>query len=204
MRIYYADIRGADEENSLYPPLSPSRGSAFGTSLLAYAYGDFTGKAILPAIEKLAFGRPVFTKRPAPHFSISHCKTHIFCVVSKSPVGIDAEPLDRKVSSLSITRLTTAKEREALSFLETWTLRESYLKLTGEGDLRTLRFYREEGKIIPPSPEVFCKLYPDVDGCLAALCSKSKNFPETCTKVPIEKLLKKDKPLHCHPKDLRL
>lgn len=204
MHIYYADIREADEALALFPPLSRNRGSAFGTSLLAYAYANYTGKPILPHIERLAFGRPVFTKQPAPNFSISHCKTHVFCAISKSPVGIDAEPRDRNVSPLTISRLTTPEERKGLSFLEIWTLRESYLKLKDSGDLRSLRFYRANGKITPPSEDVFCRLYPDIDGCLVAVCSGVQDFRGKAVKVPVEKLLKKDRPLHCHPKDLRL
>ena len=43
LRLYYADIRGLDEADALYPPRRASPGSAFGTSLLAYAYQDTVG-----------------------------------------------------------------------------------------------------------------------------------------------------------------
>ncbi len=204
MRIYYADIRQIDEASALYPPLSGSRGSSFGTSLLAAAYADYTGRALLPKIEKQILGRPVFTKTPEPSFSISHSKTHVFCALSENPVGIDTEPLDRNVKLSVIERLTTTEEREELSFLEIWTLRESFFKLTGQGDLKTLRFYKKKGKIIAPTADVFCHLYPDLDGSVVAVCSKKDHFPENPIQIPIESLLKKEKPIQCYPKDFRL
>lgn len=204
MRIYYADIRGLDDSRALFPPLSGSKGSAFGTSLLAAAYADYTGRAILPKIEKQVLGRPVFTKTPEPCFSISHSKTHVFCALSETPVGLDTEPRDRRVSQVAIERLTTPREREGLSFLEIWTLRESFFKLFGEGDLRSLRFYKEDGKLISPREDVFCHVYPDIDGSVLAVCSKTNYFPSKPIEIPIEQLLKKEKPLQAYPKGFKL
>ncbi len=190
MRLYYADIRGMDEKDALYPPLSSSKGSAFGVSLLAAAYEDYAG-APLPKIIKLLSGKPFSPDRPEYHYSISHSKTHVFVALSKQPVGADTET-HRKISQSVIEKLATPAELAGLSFFDIWVLRESLYKLTGQGDLRTMRFYRRSGKIIPPANGVFCRLYSDIEGSSTAVCSYDGKFPDSIKKIPIEELLKKD------------
>lgn len=190
MRLYYADIRGIDEKDALYPPLSKNKGSAFGVSLLAAAYEDYAG-APLPKIVKLLSGKPFSPDRPEYHYSISHSKTHVFVALSKQPVGADTET-HRQMKQSIIERLTTPAELAGLSFFDIWVLRESLYKLTGEGDLRSLRFYKRNGKIVPPVDGVYCRLYPDIEGSSTAVCCFDGMFPDKITKIPIESLLKKD------------
>ena len=204
MRIYYADIRGLDESRALYPGTSKSRGSAFGVSLLATAYADCAGRAMLPKIERQLLGRPVFSSEPELNFSVSHSETHVVCALSHSPVGIDTEPADRAVSRRVIEKLTTAEEREFLSFLEIWTLRESLFKLTGEGNLRTMRFYRRLGKIVAPVEGAKCRIYKDVEGAVISVSTFDGSFPNKLIEIPAKQLLKKDKPLQSYPKGFRL
>jgi len=190
MRLYYADIRGIDEADALYPPLSGNRGSALGVSLLAEAYKDYAG-AQLPKIVKLLSGKPFAPDRPEYNFSISHSRTHVFCALSSKPVGADTEA-HRTVKQSIIEKLTTPGELAGLSFFDIWVLRESLYKLTGKGDLRTLRFYRRNGKIVPPEDGVYCRLYSDIEGSSTAVSSYDDKFPDNLTKIPVEKLLKKD------------
>ncbi len=204
MRLYYADIRGADEAHALYPPTSKRHGSAFGVSLLAAAYNDYVGKAVLPKIEQILFHRSVFSKPPELHYSISHSSTHVLCALSPGPVGVDTETSDRVVPEKVIEKLTTAEEREFLSFLEIWTLRESLFKLRNEGDLRSMCFYRKFGKILPPVEGVFCRQYKNVEGAVISVSAFEDDFPDKITEIPIKKLLKKEKPLYSYPKGLRL
>ena len=204
MRIYYTDIRGADETRALYPGTSKSQGSAFGVSLMAAAYADYAGRAVMPKIEQALLHRAAFFKAPELNYSISHSRTHVICALSERPVGIDTEPSDRAVPERLIERLTTGEEREFLSFLEIWTLRESFFKLTQEGDLRTLRFYRHLGKIIAPREDVFCRQYKNVEGAVISVCAFEDDFPEKITEIPIKSLLKKEKPLQSYPKGFRL
>lgn len=192
MKIYYTDIRNQDEALSLYPPLSASRGSAFASSLLAYAYGDFCSaeRSPLPQIKRLLGGKPVFAKEPDLHFSVSHSRTHVLCALSGEPLGADI--LDhRTVKPETIARLASPEELVYFTFYELWCLRESCFKLTGRGSLRDMRFSRDNGKIIAPDPEVFCRIYGDVPDCTVAVCSYKDSFPHELIEVPIEKLLKK-------------
>ncbi|NCC66919.1 MAG: 4'-phosphopantetheinyl transferase superfamily protein [Clostridia bacterium] len=188
MRLYYSDIRGLDESKAKYPPMSPNHGSAFGTSLLAVAYGEYN-TAVMPKIKKLISGKPYFPGNEGFHFSISHSRTHVICAVSKRPVGVDTIDF-RSVPESVVHQLTTAEEREHLSFYEIWALRESLYKLTGEGDLKTMRFYMKSREIIAPVPGVFCRLYDEIEDSAAAVCSFADNLPDKLIKIPSKMLLR--------------
>lgn len=190
MRLYYADIRGIDENDALYPPLSVNKGSAFGVSLLAAAYQDYAG-APLPKIVKLLTGKPLFPERPEYHYSISHSKTHVLVALSKKPVGVDTET-HRFIKQTTIEKLTSPAELAGLPFFDIWVLRESLFKLTGKGDVRSMRFYKRNGKIVPPEDGVFCRLYTDIEGSSTAVSCYDGDFPEKIKEIPVEALLKKE------------
>ena len=190
MRLYYADIRGIDENDALYPSLSANKGSAFGVSLLAAAYQDYAG-APLPKIVKLLTGKPLFPERPEYHYSVSHSKTHVVVALSNQPVGVDTET-HRSIKQTTIEKLTSPAELAGLPFFDIWVLRESLFKLTGKGDIRSMRFYKRNGKIVPPEDGVFCRLYSDIEGSSTAVACYDGDFPDKIKKIPIETLLKKD------------
>lgn len=77
------------------------------------------------------------------YFNLSHAKDYVICAVSDSPVGCDIEAV--KEAPLRIAeRYFSEREKEKLSktagveeksdlFYRMWTIKESYLKMTGEG-----------------------------------------------------------------------
>ena len=67
---------------------------------------------------------------------------------------------------------------------ELWTLRESWFKLTGAGDLRTIPFRRADGVLVPPEAGVLCRVYDGIPGCMAAVCSLAERPPERLRFVP--------------------
>lgn len=83
-------------------------------------------------------GKPSLKEYPHLHFNLSHCSHAIACVISSSPVGIDVESIDRKVSD-SLIRHTMSPEEQAiikqdpLHFLRLWTQKEALVKLRGTG-----------------------------------------------------------------------
>ena len=193
MRIYYSDIRFLDEAKARYPGTSSSKGSAFGVSLLAAAYKDYCKKT-MPAIQILLTGKPIFPSAPEVHFSISHSKTHVLCAISDQPVGADT--LDfRRVSPEVVKKLTTDEERELLSFYDIWALRESVYKLVGEGDLRTMRFYKKGDDIIPPVEGVRCRLYDEIPDSSTAISCFLGDFPDKFIEIPGKKLLRDESKL---------
>jgi 4'-phosphopantetheinyl transferase len=91
-------------------------------------------------------GKPTLTANPNIHFSLSHCDAAAACVVSCSPVGIDLECLDRFDADL-IEQVMNDDERQQitcssnppLTFMCLWTMKESLLKMTGEGIASDMR-----------------------------------------------------------------
>lgn len=90
-------------------------------------------------------GKPLYAL-PGYFFNISHCKSAVAAAVAKSPVGVDIEG-PRQVKSLVMNKCMDERERayidhrtgvwlqeeEVKRFLALWTLKESYVKMTGDG-----------------------------------------------------------------------
>ena len=110
-----------------------------GRKLLARMYQEKTGNP-LPPILKGERGKPYFADSQY-HFSISHTKKMVFCVLSDAPVGIDAEELTREVklslaekilSPYEYAQYEKAEEKQK-ALLTFWVLKEAEGKKTGEG-----------------------------------------------------------------------
>ena len=137
-----------------------------GRQLLKDLYRETTGQN-LPPIEKTPQGKPFFADSPW-HFSISHTKRHVFCVLSQKEVGLDAEEMDREVNLSLADKILSAPERREYdvapdkrkALLTFWVLKEAQAKFTAEG----IRGY--------PNKTVFSLSDPRVsirDGCLVAI-----------------------------------
>ena len=85
-------------------------------------------------------GKPVLRDYPEIHFNLSHCKRAAACVVSNNEVGVDVQDVRRipdKVAKRVLTEseykiFTTAQAPDEY-FCEIWTIKESFVKLTGRG-----------------------------------------------------------------------
>ena len=114
-------------------------GHRAGRQLLQNMYEETFGKT-MPEILVTERGKPYFQDSPV-HFSISHTKKHVFCVLSDRPVGIDAEEMSRNIRPELAEKILSAYEKaqyeqaenrkEAL--LRFWVLKEAAVKCTGEG-----------------------------------------------------------------------
>lgn len=146
--------------------LAGRSGHEAGRELLAQAYREATGDE-LPPIAITERGKPYFPDSPW-HFSISHTKAHAFCVLSDSPIGIDAEETDRNMNLALAEKIlspaekvrfdaATDKRRALLTF---WVLKEAAAKCSGEG----LRGYPNHTDFSPDDPRV-----TEIDGCLVAV-----------------------------------
>ena len=116
--------------------------------LLRRCCRELLGLAEVPAVAHTASGKPFFPSLPGVHFGLSHCRVAVACAMAHEPIGIDVEavsPLDVDVARhvLSDDELghVLADGCPPLAFTRLWTMKESLLKLTGEGiggDLRPL------------------------------------------------------------------
>lgn len=150
--------------------LKGQTGHEAGRELLSELYRRVTGEA-LPPIAVADRGKPYFVDS-CWHFSISHTKEHAFCVLSRCPVGIDAEELDRKIDLRLADKILSPAERAEFdaaddkhrAFLTFWVLKEAAAKLTGDG----LRGYPNHTAFSLSDPRV-----TEQDGCLVAIMTET-------------------------------
>ena len=133
-----------------------------GLSLLETLYGG-----PLPEIRRTALGKPYFPGKNL-HFSISHTKHWVFCALGESPLGIDAEELDREISPALAEKILSAGELaqfraapdQKRALLTFWVLKEAQGKCTGEG----LKIWPNHTDFSLDDPRV-----RELDGCLVAV-----------------------------------
>ena len=93
-----------------------------------------------PIFEYNEHGKPSIVGHPEIFFNLSHCKEAVVCVVSDQPIGVDVESIREYRESLVNYTMNDeeiceieSSENPAASFIRFWTMKESLLKLTGEG-----------------------------------------------------------------------
>ncbi len=151
--------------------------------LLARAVEDVYGVPC-PEIEKDEHGKPRFPARPEIHFSLSHTAGLVLAVVGDRPCGCDAEPLARPVRPSVAARVCTREELAEFSFLELWTLKESFFKVRGTlpYPFYEARFSRAGGAVLTPDPLLHARLYP-LGPWVAAVCAEGE-LPSEILPVP--------------------
>lgn len=94
-----------------------------------------------PKFEYIGHGKPVLRDYPDVHFNLSHCKRGVLCVIDNEPIGCDIEEIEQSLdlnlchfcySDSEIAEITASKD-SCVEFTKFWTMKEAYLKLTGEG-----------------------------------------------------------------------
>lgn len=175
------------------------REHAAGEQLLFYAVKEEYGLQTLPVMDREKQGKPYFPNYRGIHFNISHTGNLAVCAVAETQLGVDIEQI-RGVKESMRSRVLTKREQEWLeacadkeeAFIRLWTLKESYIKATGEGlrtDLTTLEFLIEESagkdKIFCNQPG-FC-FYQRKIGQTAylALCMRGEQIPPEMKKLHI-------------------
>ena len=141
-------------------------GHAAGRLLLKQLWEEHIGGS-LPPIVIAERGKPCFADSTW-HFSISHTKRRVFCVLSEHPVGLDAEETDRNIRLQLAEKILSPSEKQQfdaahdqrLALLKFWVLKEAAAKLTGEG----LRGYPNHTNFHLTDPRV-----TEMEGCLVAV-----------------------------------
>ena len=119
-------------------------------------------------------------------FSLSHSGNLVVCAVSNKPVGCDVERL-REAPRGVAKRCFSEGEQAYLSqfseveydreFFKLWTMKESYVKMTGEGMAQTLGTFEvvvgEEARVCRYGELQDCFLQDvEIEGYVAAVCAK--------------------------------
>ena len=124
------------------------------------------------------------------NFNISHSKNFVICSVSENPVGCDIEKV-RSIKSGFEKRFFTQNEVSYLDkftdeaklkqFFRLWTMKESYMKFTGDGmklALNRFEFIIEDSvKVFRDGilQNCFIKEYEILDYCIS-ICSEENDF----------------------------
>jgi len=170
IRSFYSDT---GEKSAAYALLRLAVEQVFGTPM--------------PDIEKTASGKPFFPSRPDIHFSVSHSKRHVLVTVGTAPCGCDIED-ERPYREETARRVSSTEELAAFSFLDLWTLKESYVKLKGnfERNIRDIVFSRDRSRIIPPEEGLFARL-AGISGVHAAIICEGE-MPDEPIFIPTSQL----------------
>ena len=108
--------------------------------LLCRLLSEEYGIEAYPTFDEATNGKPFLADYPHIHFNLSHTRG-----VADAPVGIDVERI-RRYNDILARRVLSEKEygllcnaaEKNVEFIRMWTMKESLLKLTGEGIRREL------------------------------------------------------------------
>lgn len=157
-------------------------------SLMQYGIERVTG---IPASKQYYIygmrGKPALLRRPEIQFNLSHAGRYAVFVISDTPVGVDVERLRK--NRLAIARrffcepeyemIRTAGPDADVRFLEYWTMKEAYVKRSGEGMARSFTdFCIRHGKDglsgVEGEPVYFRTLVPEDVRYRISVCSEQK------------------------------
>lgn len=147
-------------------------------------------------------GRPYLPDCPGIHFSLSHSGDRVMCAVAQCEVGCDVEEAGEEEADLRrigyVARCLTESERElALAdpslFYRIWTLKESFVKMTGQGLVIPLSSF--EVRLDPTSicqevtsMPVELKEYGRIDGYQYACVSQAGRIADEMIRVDLSKV----------------
>lgn len=136
----------------------------------------------IPVLSRNQYGKPFLCNRPDIHFSVSHCPLGCGYAISNHPVGFDIQDIRpynpeiarRCCSNNELAELPQANDPSVL-FTQMWTMKESYVKMTGFGLSQGLKTI--DTTLLRDKIPVYMK-----NGCCIAVASAA-DFPEVeiCT-----------------------
>ncbi len=135
--------------------------------LLAYALKLAGADLRSLRMEKGPHEKPYFADAPQLHFNISHSGDYAMCILSDREAGCDVEHMRKervldvaghfyhRMENALLEKVTGTEAKLAL-FTRIWTLKESYIKVTGLGLSQSLREFA-----VLPQPDGSAKLVCD-------------------------------------------
>ena len=110
--------------------------SALAWLLLRYGLKQEYGFREIPDFQKTSSGKPFFRGENMPFFNLSHSGNFVGCALHDREIGLDIQKLTEPRESL-IRRVCTQEEliflKSPQDFCRIWAMKESAVKLTGEG-----------------------------------------------------------------------
>ena len=110
--------------------------SALAWLLLRYGLKQEYGFREIPDFQKTSSGKPFFRGENMPFFNLSHSGNFVGCALHDREIGLDIQTLTEPRESL-IRRVCTQEElfslKSSQDFCRIWAMKESAVKLTGEG-----------------------------------------------------------------------
>lgn len=142
-------------------------------------------------------GKPYCINYLEVHFNISHSGSWVICVVSDEPIGVDIEKIGVSDTKIAKRFFSECEYKELLSvkmdrnemFYKLWTLKESYIKYTGNGlktPLDSLVFDMSNGnaKLKFPETNLLCFNSMKVfENYYLSVCSK-----EQCETIEVKEI----------------
>ncbi|SMO37611.1 4'-phosphopantetheinyl transferase family protein [Gracilimonas mengyeensis] len=137
------DILTEEEVEAINGFKHPNRKNEFVTArhLFRYLLGQLDIHTEQVTLTKEESGKPVaFFRGKKLYVSFSHSIEKVYCALSQIyDVGLDVEPLDRKINPAVLARMLNEREQNSLkqeSPVALWTMKEAVVKSMGTG-LRT-------------------------------------------------------------------
>ena len=122
-----------------YKKLDDRKRSVLAFVLLQHALREAYGITEVPEFVYNEFGKPSLPNLPI-HFSLSHCKDAVACVVSDNNVGIDVETIvpynpdvARRVCTAAELEILEQSANKDVDFIKLWTVKEAISKHEGMG-----------------------------------------------------------------------
>lgn len=151
--------------------------STFAYLLLCEMLNDYYSIKEPPVFTYNEHGKPSLKDHSDVYFSISHCKDAVACAVDSKPIGIDIELLGRYseqvarycMSDSEMQTILSAEDAD-MAFTRLWTMKEAYLKLTGEGVSSDMGEVLNKAKMEKVTIRTF-SMYDNND---------VKNLPDSC------------------------
>ncbi len=157
-------------------------------------------------VEKLSYGPNGKPEAEGVFFNLSHSGQWVVCAIGDTPVGCDVEeiaPVREGIAERFFTKNEVAYlnrfdgEQRQEEFFRLWTLKESYMKMTGEGmSLALDRFefeIKDTLKVYRDGKACGCLVREyELPGYKLAVCAEEGRFAEVVKYVGPEELIKRN------------
>lgn len=128
-------------------------------------------------IERTSTGKPYFSNCDHLYFNLSHSGEYAACVLADHEVGVDIQKVQgaaavRRIAPRILHAGEAAYREEESMLYRIWTIKEAYVKATGEGirrDFRKIRVDFEKGTV----EDMPFTLWESIPGYTLAVCHAS-------------------------------